>query len=89
MSFIDKTKNLGQTQTLAPTTYTKDQTPTQHSNLRTQQYQKRQHSNLPPRSDTYGIHQLFPMEGNQNDQTDYKIITTTMDGSGNIGALGL
>jgi hypothetical protein len=85
MPFIDKTKSLGQTQatqTLAPTPNTKEQMPTQHSNPRTQttpQQQKQQHSNLPSRPHTYGTHQLFLMEGDQNDKTDYKIISTTTD----------
>jgi hypothetical protein len=91
MPFIDKTKNLGQTQTtqtLAPTTNTKEQKPTQHSNPRTQttqQQQKRQHSNLPPRPHTYGIHQPFPMEGDQKNKTDHEIISPTTDGSRNMG----
>jgi hypothetical protein len=40
MPFIDKTKNLGHTQMLAPTPNTKEQTPTQHSNPRTQTTQQ-------------------------------------------------
>jgi hypothetical protein len=73
MPSIDKTKNLGQTQTtqtLAPTPYIKEQTPTQHSNPRTQtttqQQQKSQHPNFHPRPHIYGIHRLFPMEGDKN-----------------------
>jgi hypothetical protein len=74
MPFIDETKNLGQTettQTLAPTPYIKEQL-TQHSNPQTQttpQQQKSQHPNLPPRPHTYGIHRLFPMEGDQENKT--------------------
>jgi hypothetical protein len=71
MHFTDKTKNLGQTQTiqtLAPTPYIKEQTPAQQTK-KTPQQQKSQHPNLPPRPHTYGIHRLFPMEGDQKNKT--------------------
>jgi hypothetical protein len=93
-AFTDKTKNLGQTQTmqtLAPTPYIKEETPAQHSNPRTQttsqQQQKSQHPNLPPRPHAYGIHLLFPMKGDQKNKTDHEIISPTTDGSRNMGAV--
>jgi hypothetical protein len=48
-ALIDKTKNLEQTQamqTLAPTPYTKEQTPTQHNNPRTQFLNNNRNDNI-------------------------------------------
>jgi hypothetical protein len=78
------------TQTLAPTPYIEEQTPAQHSNPRTQttpQQQKSQHPNLHARPHTYGIHQIFPMEGDLKNKTDHEIISPTTDGFRTMGVV--
>jgi hypothetical protein len=88
MNALEQTQT---TKTLAPTPYIKEQTPTQHSNPRTQttpqQQQKSQYPNLPPRPHTYSIHRLFSMEGDQKNKTDHEIISPTTDGLRNMGAV--